>query len=505
MIERLTTQINRFLAFTFLLMAVFSVPTFAQSSLSLTDRDIVWDTRTLPLDDAITAIDTTVGLSPYRELIVDRCGLHSLNPKLIALLLEMSDTLADSTLTNVAAKRERIDAFILGVARMSDLGRAQMNEATKALLRTDTQEAGAPSDRAGINAVAETFVPGATRLQTLSERYVARYGPTTQRKADVVAPAVAPANFLRLPWTLGQNGWSFNAVHTTSGGCTATPCASPQSSIDFSLGWPAWGADTSAAQVLASHDGVVTKFSACNIRVVNANGWATNYYHLAGALVNTGDTVYVGQPLAIYANNMAEALCQGGSSTGPHVHFSLLFAGAQVVIDQTEMSGWKINATTVTKDYDWMSCTRMYLTRDGITSCTYQGSSPASWGMHTLPATMASNFRCALDIDGNNVPDAMTDGVLLTRYLLGFRGDNLIAGAVAAGAPRNSATDIENFIARKFYDLDGDGAQHPHTDGLLAARLLAGRTGTALSTQAIGIASARTSGAQVAAFAAGCR
>ena len=504
MIKLLGCQIPRFLALVFLLLAAISAPTFAQSPILLTDRDLVWDTHTLSLADAITAIDTTAGLGPYRELIVDRCGLHSLNPRLIALLLEMSDTLADSTLPNVTAKRERIDAFILGVARMSDLGRAQANEAAKALPRNNASATGTQSDSAGINAVAETFVPGDARLQTLSARYVDRFGPTTQPKSDVIAPAAAPANFLRLPWPLGQNGWSFNGVHTTSGGCSVTPCAAQQSSIDFSLGWPAWGADTSTAQVLAAHEGVVTKFSGCNIRVANANGWATNYYHLSGALVNTGDTVYVGQPIAIYANNTAEALCQGGSSSGPHVHFSMLFNGAHTALDQTEMSGWKINATTVTRDYD-STCARMYFTRDGITSCAYTGNSPATWAMHTLPATMASNFRCALDIDGNNVPDVMTDGVLLTRYLLGFRGNNLIVGAVAAGAPRSSATDIANFIAGKVYDLDGDGAQRPHTDGLLAARLLASRTGIALSTQAIGVGSARTSGAQVAAFAAGCR
>ncbi len=500
----LTSRITHLFVLMVFASASFSEQAFAQSPMSLTNRDLVWDTRSLPLSEAIAAIDETAGLRPYRELIVDRCGLHSLNPKLIALLLDMNDPLADSALANDAAKRDRIDAFILGVARMGDLGRARANEAAKVLPRASAPESGTPADDAGIDAVARTFVPVDGSLQTLSARYVARYGPSTRLKSDVIVPAAAPANFLRLPWTLGQNGWSFNGVHTTSGGCTVTPCASPQSSIDFSLGWPAWGADTSAAQVLAAHDGVITKFSACNIRVVNANGWATNYYHLSGALVNTGDTVYVGQPIAIFANNQAEALCQGGSSTGPHVHFSLLFSGALTAIDQSEMSGWKINATTVTKDYDSV-CARMYLTRDGITSCAYNGNVPALWAMHTLPATMASNLRCALDIDGNSVPDAMTDGVLLTRYLLGFRGNNLIAGAVAAGAPRSSATDIENFIAGKSYDLDGDGVQRASTDGLLAARLLAGRTGIALSTQATGVGSARTSGAQVAAFAAGCR
>ena len=497
-------EMSRFLAIMVMGLAALCATTLAQSSTSLTDRDVVWDTRTLPLADAITAVETTVGLSPYRELIIDRCGLHSVNPKLIALLLEMNDTLADSTLTNVAAKRERIDAFIMGVARINDVGRAQAVAAAKTLPSTDALPPASRAESSGINAVAETFVSGGARLQSLSARYVERYGLPVRQKSSVIAPAAAPANFLRLPWRLGQNGWSFNGVHTTSGSCSAAPCASPQSSVDFSLGWPAWGADTSAAQVLAAHDGVVTKFSACSIRVVNANGWATNYYHLSGTLVNTGDTVYVGQPMAIFANNLTEALCQGGSSTGPHVHFALLFAGALTAIDQSEMSGWKINATTVTKDYDSV-CARMYLTRDGITSCAYTGNSPASWAMHTLPATMASNFRCALDIDGNNVPDASTDGVLLTRYLLGFRGNSLIDGAVAAGAPRSSATDIESFIAGRNYDLDGDGVERPQTDGLLVARLLAGRTGTALSTQAIGIGSARTSGSQIAAFAARCR
>ncbi len=516
MLNILTSQFGRYFVMPALASAAFSalaaaqapVPAQAQATasapVSLTDRDLVWDTRSLPLSEAIAAIDTTAGLSPYAELIIDRCGLHSLNPKLIALLLDMSNTLADSRLANEAARRNRIDAFIQGVARMGDLGRARANEVAKAMPRSNSLESATPSDDAGIEAVARTFVPGDASLQTLSARYAARFGALSHPKSAVIAPAAAPANFLRLPWTLGQNGWSFNGVHTTSGSCTVAPCASPQSSIDFSLGWPAWGADTSAAKVLAAHDGVVTKFSGCNIRVANANGWATNYYHLSGALVNTGDTVYVGQPIAIYANNQAEALCQGGSSTGPHVHFSLLFSGAHSAIDQSEMSGWKVNATTVTRDYD-STCARMYLTRDGITSCAYNGNTPTLWAMHTLPTTMASNFRCALDVDGNNVSDAMTDGVLLARYLLGFRGTNLIAGAVAAGAPRSSAADIEAFMAGRVCDLDGDGAQRGNTDGLLAARLLAGRTGSALSAQAVGAGSARTSGAQIAAFAAGCR
>ena len=52
-----------------------------------------------------------------------------------------------------------------------------------------------------------------------------------------------------------------------------------------------------------------------------------------------------------------------------------------------------------------------------------------------------------IDIDGNGNPDPLTDGVLFLRYLFGFRGSTLIAGAVAPGAPRDTALEIEAYIA----------------------------------------------------------
>ena len=54
-----------------------------------------------------------------------------------------------------------------------------------------------------------------------------------------------------------------------------------------------------------------------------------------------------------------------------------------------------------------------------------------------------------LDIDGNGVKDAATDGLLILRYLLGFRGAALINDAIATSPPatRTSATDIANHLA----------------------------------------------------------
>jgi hypothetical protein len=50
------------------------------------------------------------------------------------------------------------------------------------------------------------------------------------------------------------------------------------------------------------------------------------------------------------------------------------------------------------------------------------------------------------DIDGNGQADALTDGLMLLRYLFNLRGNALISGAVAGDATRTTATDIEAYI-----------------------------------------------------------
>lgn len=42
--------------------------------------------------------------------------------------------------------------------------------------------------------------------------------------------------------------------------------------------------------------------------------------------------------------------------------------------------------------------------------------------------------------------DALRDGLMLIRYLLGLRGPALICGAVGVGATRTAAVDIESYI-----------------------------------------------------------
>ena len=55
-------------------------------------------------------------------------------------------------------------------------------------------------------------------------------------------------------------------------------------------------------------------------------------------------------------------------------------------------------------------------------------------------------IRSSLDIDGNGTVDAFTDGLLVLRYMVGLRGDPLISGALGPGATNNTASAIETYI-----------------------------------------------------------
>jgi hypothetical protein len=122
----------------------------------------------------------------------------------------------------------------------------------------------------------------------------------------------------------------------------------------------------------------------------------------------------------------------------------------------------------------------------------------ASWSdsgaaAHTLTAPLAGgNFTATftpttwvpkLDVDNDGIANAATDGVLILRYLLGFRGAALTAGlAIPAGAERRTPSSIVAYLDQIVASLDIDGAvgSRASTDGLLIYRYLAGKTGVTL-------------------------
>jgi len=88
----------------------------------------------------------------------------------------------------------------------------------------------------------------------------------------------------------------------------------------------------------------------------------------------------------------------------------------------------------------------------------------------------------SLDIDGNGEYDALTDGLLLLRGMFGLTGTSLINNAVATDAVYTSSADILSRIQSLSDDIDIDNNAEVDalTDGLIILRYLFGLRGDVL-------------------------
>ena len=104
-----------------------------------------------------------------------------------------------------------------------------------------------------------------------------------------------------------------------------------------------------------------------------------------------------------------------------------------------------------------------------------------------------------LDIDDDGKTEALTDGLLVIRYMFGFSGDSLTTGAIGSGANRSSAQNIETLLAASTteLDIDGDGSSQALTDGLLIIRALFGFSGDALIAGALSTSGTRQTSSSV--------
>jgi subtilisin-like proprotein convertase family protein len=105
----------------------------------------------------------------------------------------------------------------------------------------------------------------------------------------------------------------------------------------------------------------------------------------------------------------------------------------------------------------------------------------------------------SIDIDGNQQYDALTDGLLLLRGMFGLDGSALVTGTVAPDAAYTESVDIESRIVAldDLADIDGNGQIDALTDGLLILRYLFGLEGDTLINGVIAQDATRTSSADI--------
>jgi len=111
-----------------------------------------------------------------------------------------------------------------------------------------------------------------------------------------------------------------------------------------------------------------------------------------------------------------------------------------------------------------------------------------------------------LDVDDNCVADPLTDGVLIMRYLFGFTGEELVRDALAPDARRTDPGDVVEFLddgRTTMLDADDDGQADALTDGVLILRFMFGFTGEVLVENALADDARRTDPDDIADFLRG--
>ena len=119
----------------------------------------------------------------------------------------------------------------------------------------------------------------------------------------------------------------------------------------------------------------------------------------------------------------------------------------------------------------------------------------------TATPTTTGEFA-TLDVDGSGSITALTDGLLVLRFRFGLTGGALVASAVAPGCTRCDGPAVASYLSGlgNVLDVDGNGSLNALTDGLLVLRYLFGLTGTTLTSGVVGSGCTRCEGGPIAAY-----
>lgn len=137
-------------------------------------------------------------------------------------------------------------------------------------------------------------------------------------------------------------------------------------------------------------------------------------------------------------------------------------------------------------------------------ACTGRGACSLSM---TASAAVAASFAPSstalnLDVDQSGGYTPEHDGLLIVRYLFGIRGLQLVKStSVEGGDPNLIVARLDEI--RPLFDADGDGRVDAITDGILLMRYLLGIRGDALTASALAIGATRTTAGAVEAYVQG--
>lgn len=155
-------------------------------------------------------------------------------------------------------------------------------------------------------------------------------------------------------------------------------------------------------------------------------------------------------------------------------------------------------------------CTATFRLSDGApsgaeTAVRFSASSlAAGYTFESRPTTVhARTITPSLDADGNGTVDALSDGILILRYLFDPAGTWNVNDALGPGATRTNRQQIKSFLdacTSTALDADGDNSSDALSDGILILRYLFDPGGAWRTDDVLGPEATRTSREAIKAY-----
>jgi hypothetical protein len=174
-----------------------------------------------------------------------------------------------------------------------------------------------------------------------------------------------------------------------------------------------------------------------------------------------------------------------------------------VLLAWSDISGQWPNQVLPTRLFDANFTLQAGLVHGTSTAVHFSASSTAAGYDFEGRSIAVAVAACSLDVDGNCIADALTDGILILRYLFGFTGTSLVEGALAPDATRTDPAAIVQFLdggRSTMLDPDASGHADALTDGILILRYLFGFRGQSLVDGVLPPTATRTDPVEIAAF-----
>ncbi|AUD78700.1 beta-lytic metalloendopeptidase [Kangiella profundi] len=319
-------------------------------------------------------------LADYAEIISHYAGYSSISPKVLIAIMEQQTGIITSPVSATTITRpfgdlstkigfeEQVKDISTRLAKEFYSGYSYSDTGSNEVMTTDEDvyraiEAIIPEQaEEAFEINRERGTKGSSKKVSRTHRTLFEKSEKEESTTQTQSLTIADINnYFQLPFRVGES-WRNGGSHTNHGSGTY-----PQSSLDFNAGGY-WGDNLSHIWVSASAPGVIKNHSSCFSEIIHDDGWSTTYYHIENIQYPTGSNLQRNSRIANYANDTTQALCNGGQSSGPHLHFSLKKDGQFYHLNGIKLSGYEVR--TGRSSYD-SNCGYFWLSRNGYKYCAW--------------------------------------------------------------------------------------------------------------------------------------